>query len=91
MIRRSAAVAVAATLHQLIAGKTAGWTPDQEMVLDALRRSKVSLHDATDGELATVLPRAASTETLYVLPVVKSCTFFMCANSGLPRNKVLSV
>lgn len=55
MIRRSAAVAVAVTIHQLIAGKAGGWTPDQEMVLDALRRSKTSLHDASDAELGEYL------------------------------------
>ena len=55
MIRRSAAVAVAVTIHQLIAGKFDGWTPDQEMVLDALRRSKTSLHDASDAELGDYL------------------------------------
>jgi hypothetical protein len=64
MIRRSAAVAVAVTLHQLVAGKTAGWTPDQEMVLDALRRSKVSLHKASDGELGDYL-RQMSPEQLH--------------------------
>ena len=51
MIRRSAAVAVAVTLQQLIAGKSSGWTADQELVLDALRRSKTSLGQASDEEL----------------------------------------
>lgn len=51
MIRRSAAVAVAVTLHQLIAGKASGWTPDQELVLAALRRSAARLHGASDAEL----------------------------------------
>ena len=50
-IRRSAAVAVAVTLQQLIAGKTSGWTADQELVLDALRRSKTSLGQTSDEEL----------------------------------------
>lgn len=59
MIRRSVAVAVAVTLHQLIAGKTAGWKPDQEMVLDALRRSKVILHDSSDEELGDYLRQMA--------------------------------
>lgn len=55
MIRRSVAVAVAVTLHQLIAGKTSGWAPDQELVLEALRRSTSRLHDATDVELGDYL------------------------------------
>lgn len=48
---RSAAVAIAVTLQQLVAGKVSGWTTDQELVLDALRRSKTSLSQATDHEL----------------------------------------
>lgn len=55
MIRRSAAVAVAVTLHQLVSGKISGWTPDQELVLHALRRSKLSLQDASDAELGEYL------------------------------------
>jgi hypothetical protein len=49
--RRSAAVAVAVTLQQLVSGKNSGWTDDQELVLDALRRSKASLGQASDEEL----------------------------------------
>lgn len=55
MIRRSAAVTVAVTLHQLIAGKTSGWVPDQELVLQALRRSTSRLQDASDVELGDYL------------------------------------
>lgn len=55
MIRRSAAVAVAVTIHQLIAGKTEDWTPDQKLVLDALRRSALKLHDASTTELGDYL------------------------------------
>lgn len=55
MIRRSAAVAIAVTIHQLIVGKTSGWTPDQELVLDALRRSTTRLRDASDAELGDYL------------------------------------
>ena len=51
MIRRSAVVAVAVTLQQLAAGKISGWTGDQALVLDALRRAKTSLAHASDGEL----------------------------------------
>ncbi len=51
MIKRSAAVAIAVTLQQLVSGKTTGWTDDQELVLRALRRSKNSLNLASDEEL----------------------------------------
>lgn len=64
MIRRSAAVAVAVTLHQLIAGKTGGWIPDQELVLEALRRSTTKLHDASDAELGDYL-RSMSSQQLH--------------------------
>ena len=53
MTRRSASVAIAVTLQQLADGKRSGWMADQELVLQALRRSKASLADATDGELGT--------------------------------------
>ncbi|UTH48868.1 hypothetical protein KBW81_03445 [Loktanella salsilacus] len=52
MIRRSAAVAVAVTIQQLASGKTADWTPDQKLVLDALRRSKETLNHASDADLS---------------------------------------
>lgn len=55
MIRRSAAVAVAVTIHQLMAGKTDGWTSDQLLVIDALRRSTRRLHDASVEELGDYL------------------------------------
>ncbi|MEH6738203.1 MAG: hypothetical protein V7695_06635, partial [Sulfitobacter sp.] len=48
---RSATVAIAVTLQQLVAGKVSCWTADQELVLDALRRSKTSLGQASDMEL----------------------------------------
>jgi len=55
MIRRSAIVSIAITLGQLVAGQRSGWTDDQELVLDALRRSTTCLNDATDQELADYL------------------------------------
>lgn len=55
MIRRSAAIAVAGMLHQLIDGKASGWMPDQEMVLDALCRAKRDLNHAPDAELGDYL------------------------------------
>ncbi len=55
MIRRSAIVSIAITLGQLVAGQRSGWSDDQELVLDALRRSTTRLNDATDQELADYL------------------------------------
>lgn len=55
MIRRSAIVTIAITLGQLVAGQRTGWTDDQQLVLDALRRSTNRLNDATDQELADYL------------------------------------
>ena len=55
MMRRSVAVAIAITLQQLIEGKTSGWTFDQELVVEALRRSASSLGEASDAELGDYL------------------------------------
>lgn len=71
MIRRSAAVAVAVTLHQLIAGKASGWTPDQELVLAALRRSAARLHGASDAELGDYLRPMSSVQVQGVASNVK--------------------
>jgi hypothetical protein len=48
-------VSIAITLGHLVAGQRSGWTDDQELVLDALRRSTTRLNDATDQELADYL------------------------------------
>ena len=71
MIRRSAAVAVAVTLHQLIAGKTSGWTPDQKLVIAALRRSAARLHGASDAELGDYLRPMSSVQVQGVASNVK--------------------
>ena len=55
MTRRSAAVAIAVTFGQLVAGLRTGWTADQELVLDALRRSTVELAEASEEDLAGYL------------------------------------
>lgn len=55
MIRRSAIVTVAITLGQLFAGRRSGWSEDQMLVLEALRRSATRLNDATEEELADYL------------------------------------
>lgn len=63
-VRRSAAVAVAVTLHQLAEGKISGWTADQELVLDALRRSKSSL-DRASYEVLGAYVRELAPEQLH--------------------------
>lgn len=55
MIRRSAAVAIAVTFQQLIEGKISGWSFDQKLVLEALRRSSGDLTEASDAELGEYL------------------------------------
>ena len=55
MIRRSAAVAIAVTFQQLIEGKNSGWSFDQQLVLEALRRSSGDLSDASEAELGAYL------------------------------------
>lgn len=52
---RSAAVVVAVTLQRLLDDPTRSWTVEEELVLDALRRSAASLNEATTIELAEYL------------------------------------
>jgi hypothetical protein len=63
MIRRSALVTIAITVGQLVAGKRSGWSDEQELVLEALRRSATRLNDASEQELAEYL-NALSPEQL---------------------------
>ena len=70
-VRRSAAVAVAVTLQQLAEGKISGWTADQELVLDALRRSKSSLGEASYEALGSYVRRLASEQMQGVASNVK--------------------
>ncbi len=49
---RSAAVVIAVTLQRLVEDATRFWTPEERLVLDALRRSSNALNDATIPELA---------------------------------------
>ncbi|SFK88578.1 hypothetical protein SAMN04488004_103233 [Loktanella salsilacus] len=53
--RRSAAVVLAVTLQRLMNDPDRAWSADEALVLDALRRSKSSLRDASDADLATYL------------------------------------
>lgn len=55
MIRRSVAAAIAVTLHQLASDQTRRFEPEQELVLEALRRSKSELADASVQDLADYL------------------------------------
>lgn len=55
MIRRSAIVTIAITLGLLVAGQRSGWSEEQIMVLEALRRSTTRLNGASEQELANYL------------------------------------
>ena len=55
MIRRSVAIAIAVTFQQLIEGKTGDWSFDQQLVLEAIRRSRNDLTQATDAEIGDYL------------------------------------
>lgn len=51
-LTRSAAVVVAVTLQRLVEDASRFWSVEEELVLDALRRSATSLNNATTEELA---------------------------------------
>ncbi len=55
MTHRSAVVAIAVTIQQLIEGKTSGWSFDQQLVLEAIRRSTGDLAQATDAQIGEYL------------------------------------
>ncbi len=55
MIRRSVAVTISATFQQLIQSRISSWSFDQQLVLEALRRSSGDLSDASDAELGEYL------------------------------------
>lgn len=71
MIRRSALVAIAITIGQLVAGKRSGWTEEQELVLDALRRSTTRLNNASEQELADYLTALSPQQLRGVVSNVK--------------------
>lgn len=71
MTRRSAAVAIAVTLGQLLAGQRTGWSPDQEMVLDAMRRSTKALAEASEDVLAAYFSSLSAEQTQGVISNVK--------------------
>lgn len=55
MTRRSVAVAIAVTIQQLIDGKLEGWSFDQFLVIEALRRTSGTLSGASEAELGAYL------------------------------------
>jgi hypothetical protein len=71
MTRRSAIVTIAITLGQLFAGQRSGWSEDQMLVLEALRRSTTRLNDASDAELADYLRTLSSEQMRGVVSNVK--------------------
>lgn len=50
--QRSAAVVIAVTLQRLVDDSTRFWSVEERLVLDALRRSSTTLHDADVSQLA---------------------------------------
>lgn len=69
--RRKAIVCIAITIGQLFSGHRSGWTEDQKLVLDALRRSSTELNSATEDELATYLSNLAPEQLRGVVANVK--------------------
>ncbi|MDE0588571.1 hypothetical protein OU789_01385 [Halocynthiibacter sp. C4] len=55
MIRRSVAVTIAVTFQQLIEGSISSWSFDQQLVIEALRRSSGDISDASEAELGEYL------------------------------------
>lgn len=55
MKQRSAAVVLAVTLQRLIDDPDRGWRPEEALVLDALRRSRGDLAEASNADLAAYL------------------------------------
>ncbi|MDV7142021.1 hypothetical protein R3X27_04925 [Tropicimonas sp. TH_r6] len=55
MNRRSAAVVMAVTMQRIADGWSGGYSPDQALCIEALRRSSNSLHSASEAELREYL------------------------------------
>lgn len=70
-LNRSAAVVVAVNLQRLLENPTRSWSVEEELVLDALRRSAKDLNDATTGELAEYLTALSPEQLRGVVSNVK--------------------
>lgn len=68
---RSAAVVLAVTLQRLIENPEQEWTVEEAMVLDALRRSKGALKDATPEQLGEYLSGLSAEQFRGVISNVK--------------------
>lgn len=71
MFRRIAIATIAVTLGQFAAGLRSGWSEDQLLVLEALRRSTAHLREATDEDLAGYLRDLAPVQMRGVVSNVK--------------------
>lgn len=68
---RSASVVIAVTLQRLLEDPSRSWEPEELLVLDALRRSKTSLADASPEELAGYVRSLTPAQLAGVLNNVK--------------------
>lgn len=70
-LTRSAAVVVAVTLQRLLDEPTRSWSMEEELVLDALRRSATSLNSASTEELAAYISELTPDQLRGVVSNVK--------------------
>lgn len=70
-LTRSATVVVAVTLQRLVEDASRAWSVEEELVLDALRRSASRLNDATPKELAEYIASLSPDQLRGVVSNVK--------------------
>lgn len=70
-LTRSSIVVVAVTLQRLIDDPNREWPHEEELVLDALRRSTNDLNDASPGQLANYINEASNEQLRGVISNVK--------------------
>lgn len=70
-LTRSAAVVVAVTLQRLLDEPTRSWSMEEDLVLDALRRSATNLNGATTEELAVYISELTPEQLRGVVSNVK--------------------
>ena len=70
-VTRSSAVVFAVTLQRLLDDPDRDWAPEEEIVLDALRRSTSKLEDATPEQLANYLGGLSNEQLRGVISNVK--------------------